>query len=369
MTAHQTPRIPTSAARTRTRLAAGLLAAATVPGLLAAADSASAAGSGYAWKHTAPAGDQEHRGLAAVSGRVAWVSGVGGTVLRTTNGGHTWRKVSVPGATKLDFRDIQASDTRHAVVMAAGTGKDSRLYVTDNGGRTWRLSYQNHNKAAFFDCMAFFDDRHGLTMSDPVDGRFRILSTSDGGHSWKVNPAAGMPKIQAGEYGFAASGSCITTYGSHDAWLGSGGAAHARVYRSADGGRTWKYANTPIVSNASSGVFSLAFRKPWQGIAVGGNYAKPDQAKDNVAVSLNRGARWNRTPARHTPSGYRSAVAWVPGRSATAVAVGLNGSDVTRDGGLTWTRIDNGSFDSVACAADGTCWASGVQGTVARLQR
>ena len=48
--------------------------------------------------------------------------------------------------------------------------------------------------------------------------------------------------------------------------------------------------------------------------------------------------------------------------------VPLPGSDVTFDSGRTWTTFDTGTFDSVDCAADGTCWASGSGGRVAVLQ-
>src|SRR5690606_17701858 len=48
------------------------------------------------------------RGISAVSDRVAWASGTGGTVLRTTNGGDTWTSVGVPNAAELDFRDVDA---------------------------------------------------------------------------------------------------------------------------------------------------------------------------------------------------------------------------------------------------------------------
>src|SRR3954447_4541511 len=48
----------------------------------------------YAWQVTPTGSDDQFRGLAAVSSRVAWVSGEAGTVLKTTNGGKTWQDVS-----------------------------------------------------------------------------------------------------------------------------------------------------------------------------------------------------------------------------------------------------------------------------------
>lgn len=114
------------------------------------------------------------------------------------------------------------------MVLAIGEGEASRVFRTDDGGATWTESFRNTDAKAFYDCLTFFDRRHGLAMSDPVDGRFRILSTSDGGRSWKVLPSDGMPAAQDGEAGFAASGQCLVSAGSHDAWLATGG-AHTRV--------------------------------------------------------------------------------------------------------------------------------------------
>ncbi|MGW0584252.1 WD40/YVTN/BNR-like repeat-containing protein, partial [Streptomyces sp. NPDC002920] len=162
------------------------------------------------------------RGLSAVDRHTAWVSGTGGTVLRTTDGGANWRNVSPPGASDLQFRDIEAFDARRAVVLAIGEGESSRVYRTEDGGATWTESFRNTDARAFYDCLTFFDRRHGLAMSDPVDGKFRILSTSDGGRSWKVLPDRGMPAAQEGEAGFAASGQCLVSSGPKDVWLATG---------------------------------------------------------------------------------------------------------------------------------------------------
>jgi hypothetical protein len=70
--------------------------------------------------------------------------------------------------------------------------------------------------------------------------------------------------------------------------------------------------------------------------------------------------------AKRVPGEYRSGAAWRSAFGDTALAVGPTGSDVSDDGGRTWTRFDTGSFDSVECAGH-TCWASGENGRIARL--
>jgi hypothetical protein len=129
-----------------------------------------------------------------------------------------------------------------------------------------------------------------------------------------------------------------------------------------NGGRSWRVTDSPIPSGPSAGVYSLAFRDPWHGIAVGGDYAVPETAPEAAATTRNGGRTW--TTARVVPGEYRSGAAWVGG--TTALAVGPTGSDLSRDGGRTWSEFDAGSFDAVLCVS-GSCWASGEQGRVAKL--
>ncbi|MFI5874286.1 WD40/YVTN/BNR-like repeat-containing protein [Streptomyces sp. NPDC051445] len=307
------------------------------------------------------------RGLAAVDRDTAWVAGTQGTVLRTTDGGGTWRNVSPPGAADLQFRDIEAFDARRAVVLAIGEGEASRVYRTEDGGRSWTESFRNTDARAFYDCLTFFDSRHGLAMSDPVDGKFRILSTGDGGRSWKVLPDDGMPAALAGEAGFAASGQCLVSAGAKDVWLATGGGAHARVLHSSDRGLTWRATDTPVpAGDPARGVFALAFRDRAHGLAVGGDYRADQPSPRAAAATGDAGRTWR--PSATPPSAYRSGVAWLPHSRSAALAVGPTGTDLTSDAGRTWRTLDTGSYDTVDCTPDLGCWAAGEQGRVARLE-
>jgi photosystem II stability/assembly factor-like uncharacterized protein len=322
-------------------------------------------GRGPSWRLLPTGSDSHFRGLAPVSRDVAWISGYDGVVLRTVDGGRSWIDASPTDAATLEFRDISAFDTNHAVAMSAGSGPESRLYSTDDGGRSWTLAYQNTAPTAFFDCMSFSDSRHGLALSDPVDGKFRILSTLDGGRTWSVRSNARMPVALTGEAGFAAGGECLTTSGRH-AWFGTGAGRTARIFHSRDRGVSWQVSDSPLTSSPSAGVFALAFRTPLLGIAVGGDFEAPGGSSQVSAVSYANGP-WK--TARTEPSGYRSGVSFVPRTPATAIAVGLTGSDLSYDGGRHWRTFDTGQFDTVSCAEDGSCWASGDLGRVAVLHR
>ncbi|MFD3496800.1 WD40/YVTN/BNR-like repeat-containing protein [Streptomyces sp. NPDC058678] len=355
--------------RTRRAVGAGVACAAALAALTAVPAQAQEPGERtphWELKDTGSSGVR-FRGLAAVGRDTAWVSGTQGTVLRTTDGGASWRNVSPPGAAELQFRDIEAFDARRAVVLAIGEGEASRVYRTDDGGDTWTESFRNTDARAFYDCLTFFDRRHGLAMSDPVDGKFRILSTSDGGRSWKVLPSGGMPAALDGEAGFAASGQCLVSAGPRDVWLATGGAARARVLHSADRGLTWTASDTPVPAGGPArGVFALAFRDRAHGLAVGGDY-RPDQTSTRPAARTADGGRaWQ--SAAQPPPAYRSGVAWLPYSRTAALAVGPTGTDLTTDGGRTWRTVDTGSYDTVDCTPDLGCWAAGEQGRVARLE-
>jgi Zn-dependent M28 family amino/carboxypeptidase/photosystem II stability/assembly factor-like uncharacterized protein len=302
------------------------------------------------------------RGLAAVDARVAWTSGTGGTWARTTDGGETWTAGVVPDATALDFRDVHAFDADNALVLSSGD--DARIYRTADGGRSWRLVWRKTGPGVFFDGLAFWDDRHGIAIGDPVDGRFAVMTTDDGGATW--TEATGLPATLPNEAAFAASGTCLAVEGSSNVWFGTGGASVARVFRSTDRGRTWTVAETPVRAGAASaGIFSLVFRDAKHGVAVGGDYKEPDAARAVAATTDDGGRTW-RLVEGAGPSGYRSAVAAAD--KTTLVAVGTSGSDVSRDGGRTWTPLGATGFNAVAFAK-GAGWAAGADGRVARLSR
>jgi photosystem II stability/assembly factor-like uncharacterized protein len=288
-------------------------------------------------------------------------------VLRTTDRGATWQSVGPAGTQDLQFRDVEAFDADHAVILSVGDTPDAfRVYATADAGRHWTLGFQNDEPGAFYDCMTFFDRNRGLAVSDPPDGKkFRIIATNDGGFSWHVVSSAGMPDALPGEAAFSASGQCITSDHGHRAWFGTGGAAQARVFRSDDRGQTWTVSATPIPGGPTSGVNALAFRGQQRGIAVGGDFLAPTASPNSFALTRDGGRTWSSVAG--APSEYRSGVTWVDGH--TAIAVGISGSDVSTDGGLTWTRFDSGSFDTVDCASPVACWASGASGRVAYLVR
>jgi photosystem II stability/assembly factor-like uncharacterized protein len=303
------------------------------------------------------------RGVSAVDSKIVWASGSGGTVLVTSDGGASWRASKVEGAESLDFRGIRAIDARTVYAMSAGAGEKSRIYKTTDAGAHWTLIYTNHDAKGFFDAIAFWDATHGIVLGDPLDGRPEILITEDGGAHWtRRNPPAALPN----EGAFAASNTCLTLLGNKQAWFGTGGAGAGRVFHTADRGVTWSVSPTPIRNDgAAAGVFSLAFDSPKHGVAVGGDYSKDKEGRQNIATTDDGGRTWNAPAA--APNGFRSAVAYLRA-SKLWVATGTSGSDASTDGGKTWRQFDNGAYNAMSFASGGAGWAVGPQGRIAAFR-
>ena len=337
-------------------------------GILAGALSVASLPCGAQWTIQESAAKARLRGLSVVGPEVAWASGSEGTVIRTTNGGTQWRTVVVPDAKALDFRDIHAVDARTAYLLAIGEGEKSRILKTTDGGASWLVQFVNPDPNGFLDAIAFWDADHGIALGDPVDGRYTVLTTADGGAHWTKGTAEGMPPALAGEGAFAASGTCLTTFGDKEAWFGTGGGATARVFRTRDRGATWTAHETPIrAGSATSGIFSLAFRDADHGVIVGGTYDRPDLGGRVAATTEDGGATWS-IVARDEPKGFRSAVAFLGGDDPQrVVAVGPTGSDASTDGGRTWAPIDGEGYHAVGFVGPGAGWAVGEAGRVAKF--
>jgi len=302
------------------------------------------------------------RGLSVVNEKVIWASGTGGTVIKTTDGGQTWKVMTVRGAEKLDFRDIEAFDANTAYVLSIGNGESSRIYKTTDSGETWKEQFRNKNEKAFFDAIACWNKKDCIAMSDPVDGHYVLISTTDG-ETWKPIVRNKMPAAKEGEAAFAASGTCLITQGKNNAFLVSGG-TDARVFRSTDHGITWSVAETPITKGTpGSGIFSIAMYDDKNGVIVGGNYEKPEDTKDNLAFATDGGAVWKLGAGL---SGYRSAVADIDKESI--IAVGTSGTDLSKDGGKTWKKIGSEDLNAVATNGPKAVWAVGPKGGVYKLK-
>jgi photosystem II stability/assembly factor-like uncharacterized protein len=305
---------------------------------------------------------------------VVWASGLGGTYTVTTDGGNTWHAGVVPGAETLQFRDVQGVSDKIAYLMASGTGTDSRIYKTEDGGATWTLQFESQIADAFYDCFAFWNPTNGIAFSDSVNGVFPALRTVDG-MTWQ-SIANNMPPALPGEGGFAASGTCVATQGTSNAWIATGAAAQARILATTDGGNTWAAYDTPIIHGTStSGNITVDFRDALHGMVGGGELTTPNTFGDTVARSSDGGQTWQLTTRPTFPGavyGLSYAHGTTDNRPRTVVATGPSGSAWTDDEGDTWNRlpspgIGGPSYWAVGFANPQAGWMVGTQGRILKI--
>ena len=171
-----------------------------------------------------------------------------------------------------------------------------------------------------------------------------------------------MPAAMPGEGAFAASGTSLAVDNDSGMYFGTGGGKTARVFHSADLGKTWSAAETPIASgSASSGIFSISSKSAVN--VVGGDYQDPKRPYRVAAYSQDQGKTWQL--AAQQPGGYRSAVVAIDG--ATLLAVGPSGEDISDDFGEHWRHMDSLDLNAAFVLDDRNGWAVGAKGTIARL--
>ena len=320
------------------------------------------------------------RGIHNVGGGVAWASGTGGTVLRTTDDGKTWQTCPVPlagtkdTAEKLDFRGIQAFDEKTAIVMSSGPGDQSRLYKTTDGCKSWKLLFTNPDKYGFWDALQFTanDDPmahgkcFGTLLGDPVSNHFTLFVSLDCGTTWerqKTLPVA-LPK----EGAFAASNSSLTLFRSISARAfvtgGPSGPRYLEFSTFVDNyvgdydkqpinpppyeNNKWRAMKLPVThSSEASGAFALdqSNRGSYTKVIVGGDYENPEQRAGTAwYFGEDKTDQFTYLPARTPPHGYRSAVAY-DAEKKTWITVGPNGTDISTDDGRNWRALTPSSLD------------------------
>lgn len=304
------------------------------------------------------------RGLSVVNDNILWVSGSGGTVGKSSNGGKTWKWITVPGFEKTEFRDIEGFDANVAVVM--GIGEPAYILKTNDGGDSWKVVYENKQKGMFLDAMDFCNQREGIVIGDPIGGKAFIALTHDSGNNWEeVLPASNHVSLDTGEAFFAASGSNVKLFENGHYFLVSGGTRSRLTGPSGTTQLALLQGKESTGANAID-IFDagIAIKEGRRMVIVGGDFAADSSREKNCLYTTDGGKTWKepKTP----PHGYRSCVEYISKKDL--LACGLNGVDYSGDGGMTWRLISSEGFHVVKIAKVGrSIYLAGNKGRVAKV--
>ncbi|UOQ51226.1 T9SS type A sorting domain-containing protein [Hymenobacter cellulosivorans] len=309
--------------------------------------------------------------LHTVSDQVAWQlirEGVNGSAIntfsRTANGGTSWQLGFMGGTADFQAGNIHGVDANTAYAAQWGpTGGE--VVKTTNAGTTWtKITGANQYNASgsFANWVYFFDANNGVTLGDPTLGSFEIYTTSNGGTTWTRVPASNLPApLDQFEYGlvgsYTALGNTIwagTTHVEADQETGK----PARILKSTDRGLTWTASNVIPIFQGTGQINKIAMIDANNGVAHSGVA---------LAYTTDGGATWQ--PRTFTGNFFGGDITNVPGTNLI-VSVGASvdsptslaqyGSSYSADNGATWVDIDrNKQYTSVDFASRTAGYAGG----------
>ncbi len=251
-----------------------------------------------------------------------------------------------------EFRAVAHTSTDFFMLSV---GSPALLYKTGGNGKM-DLVYQETAEGVFYDAMTFWDDVEGIAVGDSMEGCLSIIITRDGGKSWVKIPCSQLPKGIDGEGAFAASNTNIKVVGNNT-WIAT---TKSRIYFSPDKGKTWQIQETPIVNQApTQGIYSVDFFDENLGIAIGGDYTRPESNIANKALTTDGGKTWNLIADGADPS-YKSCVQFVPNSDGNSiVALGFTGISYSHDSGAHWKHLSDEPFYTLRFLNDSVAYAAG----------
>ena len=296
------------------------------------------------------------RAIEVIDSKTVYFAGSKGDISFTNDSGKSWTTeyITYQDSIVPHFRSLAKNKD---AFFALSIANPALLYKISK--EKTALVYKEEHEKVFYDALQFFDDGlHGIAVGDPTSSCASVILTSDGGETWQKLSCENLPKFEDGEAFFAASNTNIKTLGS-TVWIASGG-KKARVLKSDDFGKTWQIYNTPIIQgNGPQGIYSIDFANKNNGIAIGGDYSKPQENKANKSITNDGGKTWTLVANVKNPN-YKSCVQYVPNTNGKEVfAVGKTGISFSNNGGKTWKEVSKDSYYAIQFVDKNTAWLSG----------
>jgi photosystem II stability/assembly factor-like uncharacterized protein len=270
-------------------------------------------------------------GEACIRGNVAEGDGI----YKSTDGGKTWKNVGLRDTRSIGAVIVDPKDPNIVFVAAMGhvfgPNAERGVFRSRDGGATWqKVLYKDENTGAVdvvFDpnnsnilFASLWQARRapwGFTSGGPGSGLYR---SADGGSTWKQLSAHGLPEGPWGRVGVAVGANSERVYALIEAKQGG-------LYRSDDGGEKWELVNPD----------HRLWQRAWYYMHV---VADPKDA-DKLYVmdvqflrSTDGGHTFNTI---HPPHGDNHSL-WIDPHDTNRMIEGNDGgATVSTDGGKTWT--------------------------------
>lgn len=266
------------------------------------------------------------------------------SLLRTEDGGRSW--ASEPLANPLVLA-ADPSDPRHLIASAVrydDFGRHFRILESRDSGHTWRgvVDPQASHPWALALAIDPFEPRTFYAGAGPSGGLYR---SDDGGRTWRESNG-GLPRLSCSSRGCSQRQvhtilTDPTKPGRMFIRLNSG------VYRSLDHGITWTLLRTHQGGRPDGAAYALARDLQGALIVIGGGLRAGDDASLGVAYrSTDNGATWKRLGRLPVPQSNGGTTTELTGLAATRGALWAStrafGVFRSTDGGATWKSANEG---------------------------
>lgn len=173
-------------------------------------------------------------------------------ILRTTDGGTNWERLSFPGQTTTGLNGVWFTSPDSGWVV----GSAGAIYATSSGGNTWTL--QTSGSLRKLNRVRFVDRRLGWITGGWQDGSsYLLLKTTNGGQNWT--------DLSFGSDFYAGQGLWFAD--SLNGWLtGMDNTINPFIQHTTDGGATWTRQTTNLPTGNGE-VSAVQFIDPLQGWA------------------------------------------------------------------------------------------------------
>jgi photosystem II stability/assembly factor-like uncharacterized protein len=182
--------------------------------------------------------------------------------------------------------------------------------------------------------MEFWNEQSGIVIGDPLEGRLFVARTFDEGEHWTTVPPSYRPLVDSGEACFASSGTNVRKLSKSEAIIISGG-LHSNLFV-----RNNKIPIPILQGSESTGANSIAVKNKKCWMIAGGDFTRKDDTAKNLCYTKDGGQNW--LFPKEGPSGYRSCVEYI--HKDRWITCGLNGVDITQDGGQHFSKISDIGF-------------------------
>lgn len=294
------------------------------------------------------------RALYVINEKEIFVGSYAGRLLKLTSDGHELQQKIY--STPKNLEDIRGLTYFDGQLLSINSGTHSVIFKNQEESNNHQVIYTKKNQ--FINGLLKWKTENKLIVfGDPGKNSQLVILTSQNGNTWTAQKG---PNTLPKEAGFSASNTAMCIRPKGKVWIGTGGDSIARVHYSSDYGVNWMTFNTPLMSNESSGIFSIHFYDDLHGVAVGGSWLYPDSTDRISAITNDGGKTWTTTKGLR---GYRSCVS---SNGKLTIACGRNGADYSLDQGKTWQPLFDEAFYTVL-VKDGYAWFSGKDGSFRKI--